>query len=167
MKSCIFRIVLLFLFDFYCVDAFAQKNKLSMFDSIREMPPFKYYLLDGSEFTPENIIKRRNTVMIYFKNDCPYCNKEASIISDNIRSFYSIQFVFISREDSATINGFAVAHELDNLANVAFVQDKDKTYYNYCTAQYTPSIHVYNNHKKLISYIQGTMKKEQIEKFIK
>ena len=105
--------------------------------------------------------------MIYFKNDCPYCNKEANIISENSVDFNSIDFIFISREDSATVNGFVVAHKLDKLTNVLFVQDKDKSYYNYCTAQYTPSIHVYNKHKKLILYTQGTMKKEQIEKFIK
>ena len=142
-------------------------NKIIMYDSTGTMPPFIYYLLNGTAFTPNDISKNRNTVMIYFKNDCPYCNKEANIISDNITVFRSIDFIFISREDSTTINGFTVVHKLDKLTNVKFVQDKDKTYYNYCTAQYTPSIHVYNKHKRLILYTQGTMKKEHIEKFIK
>ena len=167
MKLLYFNIVLLALLIFSSGNIYSQKNKLSMYDSTETMPPFKYYYLDGTEFTPENISRKNNTIFIYFKNDCPYCNKEATIVSENIGDLNSIDFIFISREDSTTIQNFAVAHNLNDKANIKFLNDKDQVYYNYCTAQYTPSIHIYDKHKKLISYSQGTMKKEGLMKYIK
>ena len=167
MKSLYFKIIFLALLSFSSGNIYSQKNKLSMCDSTGTMPPFKYYYLDGTEFTSENISKKNTTIFIYFKNDCPYCNKEAAIVSENIEDLNSIDFIFISREDSTTIQNFAASHKLNDKANVKFLRDKDQVYYKYCTAQYTPSIHIYDKHKKLISYSQGTIKKEGLLKYVK
>ncbi len=166
MKSPFRHIILVSAFLFASFLACSQENKLSTYDSLGTMPPFKYYFPNGSAFAADNMSKKHSTVMIYFKDDCPYCNKQAKIIEDNIKDFDAIDFVFISRDDTATINIFARNHKLQNNAQVSFLQDKDKMYYSFCTAQYTPSIHIYNKKKELLYYTQGIMKKEEILKFV-
>lgn len=157
-----FFIILLVLFSHYL---FSQGSKLSYYDSLKTMPPFKYYLTNGTAYTPNNVSGKRTTMMIYFKNDCPYCQKEATIISNNIKELANIDFVFITRQDTSLIKTFAKENKLENISNVKFVEDKDKLYYTFCKALYTPSIHVYNKHKKLIEFTEGVMKKDEILKY--
>ena len=164
MNRTFFFIAILFLSSFA---ACSQKSKLSYYDSSYTMPPFNYYLLNGTSFTPNNLSKKHNTMMVYFKNECPYCQKEATIIFENIKQFADIDFVFISRDDSTSIINFAKANKLDNTPNIKFVQDKDKLYYTFCKATYTPSIHIYNKHQQLMMFDEGTMKKDEIEKYIR
>jgi thioredoxin-related protein len=137
-------------------EGYAQP-KLSVYDSLEIMPNFKYYQLNGLLFTPDSLAPNKQTVMIYFKKDCPYCEKQGEIISTYINDSNSVEFVFITREDSAFINYFANFHRLSVSKQVKFVQDKERLYYKYCKASYTPSIHVYDKKRKLLLFHEGVL----------
>ncbi len=166
MKSiCHISLIIVFIVSLN-TSAFSQKSVLSVYDSLGTMPPFVYYTLAGEQFTTHNLSAKRKTVFIYFKNDCPYCQKQGTIIADHIPEFTSTDFIFITRQDSTLAQEFATSHHLQNLTNVKFVMDKDKAYYSYCKAQYTPSIHIYSKHKKLIKFAEGVMKPEELRNYL-
>ena len=146
MKNCIYYSIVVLLC--YSFSSFGQDKKLSYFDSTGTMPSFTFYQRDGNRFTPDNLDKKHSTVLIYFKTDCPFCEKEAELISRNLAELQHVDFIFISRADTASSRQFAANHHLDNTKGVKFVQDKDRNYYKYYTASYTPSIHIYDNQRK-------------------
>jgi len=126
------------------------------------MPNFLFYLADGNRFTPENLDKEHSTVLIYFKTDCPFCGKEAELISKNLEAFKQVDFIFISRADTVNCRQFAANHHLCNTKGVKFLQDRDRNYYKYYTASYTPSIHIYDKHRKLELFKEGVVNKDEL-----
>ena len=166
MKSFLNRILFLFILFFSCNMAFGQKGKLSYCDSAGTMPLFRFYLPSGALFIPDSLSNVNTTVLIYFKTDCPYCVKEADIISKNINDFKSIDFIFLSREDTASIRSFAIAHNLEKNNKVKFLQDKEKLYHRYYNARYTPSIHIYDKNKKLKFFTESVLSQEELLKDI-
>ena len=104
--------------------------------------------------------------MIYFKTDCPFCEKEAEVISKNMNEFQHTDFIFITRSDTADVRNFAVVHKLKNKTNVRFLQDKEKTYYKFYTASMTPSIHIYDRNKELKLFTEGFLSKDELLKYI-
>jgi peroxiredoxin len=146
--------------------AFGQKNKLSYCDSVRIMPLFRFYLPSGALFVPDSLCNKNTTVLIYFKTNCPYCAKEADMISENINNFKSVDFIFLSREDTASIISFAKDHNLEKNHSVKFLQDKEKLYHKYYIARYTPSIHIYDKNKKLKIFVESVLSQEEMLKDI-
>ncbi len=157
---------LISIFLFTGNEAFSQKKKLSYCDSAGIMPVFKFYSTSGALFIPDSLSKNNSTILIYFKTDCPYCAKEADMISENINSFPSVDFIFLSREDTTSIKSFALLHKLENNKKVKFLQDKEKLYYRYYTARYTPSIHIYDKNKKLELFVENILNKDELIKYI-
>jgi peroxiredoxin len=143
-----------------------QTPKLSYYDSSKTMPPFLFYQSNGTWFSPENLNPKHSTVLIYFKTDCPFCEKEAELISKNLKDFKKADFVFITRADTADIRKFAILHKLENNKKIKFLQDKDKKYHSYYTARFTPSIHIYDKNKKLTLFKDGMLNKEELQKYI-
>ena len=146
---------------------FSQNSKRSYSDSLKIMPSFRFYSPDGTVFTSDSLGNKNSTVIIYFKTDCPYCGKEADIISNNINDFPTTDFVFITRSDTADVRDFVALHKLENNKRVRFLQDKEKLYYKFYTASYTPSIHIYDKNKKLKLFTEGILGKEELLKYIR
>jgi peroxiredoxin len=131
------------------------------------MPSFRFYSPDGTVFTSDSLGNKNSTVIIYFKTDCPYCGKEADIISKNINDFPSTDFIFITRSsDTADVRSFVALHKLGSNKRVRFLQDKEKLYYKFYAASYTPSIHIYDKNKKLKLFAEGILIKEELLKYI-
>lgn len=145
---------------------FSQGKKLSYFDSTGTMPSFRFYQPNGALFTPDSLSLSNVTVFIYVKTDCPFCEKEAEMISKNISEFHSVDFIFITRADTSSIRQFAGKYKLGTCINVKFLQDKERVYYKYYTTSYTPSIHIYDRSKKLKLFTEGFTSKEELLKYI-
>ena len=158
--------IFLFVSVFSFGTAFCQNKKLSYSDSAGVMPSFRFYSTDGVLFTPDSLNKQNNSVLIYMKTDCPYCEKEAEMISKNISEFKSVDFIFISRADTSSIRQFAEKYKLEKIGNVRFLRDKEKIYYKFYTASYTPSIHIYDRNKKLKSFTEGFLSKDELLKAV-
>jgi len=146
--------------------AFCQNKKLSYSDSAGVMPSFRFYLPDGTLFTPDSLNDKNNAVLIYIKTNCPFCEKEADMIARNTDEFQSIDFIFITRADTASIRQFSEDHKLEKNNRVKFLQDKERIYYKFYTASYTPSIHIYDRNKKLKLFTEGFLSKEELLKAV-
>jgi thiol-disulfide isomerase/thioredoxin len=151
---------------FFGNPVFGQSKKRSYFDSLGIMPSFRFYLANGTVFTPDSILDKATTVLIYFRTDCPFCEREAEVVSKNMNEFQSVEFIFIARSDTADMRRFAEAYKLENNARVKFLQDKEKLYYKFYAASMTPSIHIYDRNKKLKLFKEGFLNKEELLKFI-
>ena len=146
--------------------SYAQQ-KLSFYDSLGVMPAFRFYQLNGQIFTPDSLSKEKQIVLIYFIQDCPYCEEQAEIVLKHLNDFTDVEFIFISREDTAVIRNYAVIHMLAGKKQIRFVQDKERLYYKYYNASYTPSIHIYDKKLNLLLFNDGVLDDKQMLKYIK
>ncbi len=144
----------------------AAQQDLSSWDSLRKMPPFTYFELDGRHFSPDELNKKQSTVIIYFNPDCDHCQKQAKVVTDNIDKFPNVLFVFVSRADSAAMKKFADDMEFSKYPQVKIVIDRDRLYHTFTRAHSTPSIHIYNRKKKLVIYSEGVMSKETLLQYL-
>ena len=166
MKFVFRNIIFIAILSFVSTVVSGQVTRQSYYDSTATMPPFRFYLPDGTLFTPGNLNKDHKTVMIYFKNECPYCEDQAEIISKNIIDFNAVDFIFITKEDTSAIRSFSARYKLENNDRVKFLQDKERLYYRYYIAHSTPSIHIYDNNKRLIIFKEGVLGREELLKYI-
>lgn len=146
--------------------ASSQESKLSYYDSTGTMPAFRYYSPAGTLFTPDNLNKDHKTMIIYYENGCPFCEKQAQIIAACIHDFKATDVIFLTRDDTANIRSFETSFKLANIESVKFLQDKERLYHHYYITQTTPSIHIYNKNRKLILFRQAVLSKAELMKYI-
>jgi thiol-disulfide isomerase/thioredoxin len=143
-----------------------QETKLSYYDSTGIMPAFRYYSAEGTLFTPDNLNKNHKTVFIYYENGCPFCEKQAEIISACVQDFKATDFIFLTRDDTANMRSFKTSFKLANIESVKFLQDKERLYHRYYITYTTPSIHIYDKIRKLILFRQAVLNKAELLKYI-
>ncbi len=143
-----------------------ESAKRINYDSLKVMPPFQYYTIDGNAFTQADLKKKKQTVFIFIKMGCPYCAEEIEIIKKNINDFSHTQFYLISRADSSELKKFYSDYALIMYPQINILWDKDRRYYKYTIARVTPSIHIYDKKKRLLIFSEGVMNKEELLKYI-
>ncbi|HEV7230560.1 MAG TPA: hypothetical protein VGO45_04480 [Bacteroidia bacterium] len=136
----------------------------SVYDSLGILPVFRFYNLKGEPFTPDSLRKDRKTVLIYFKTDCEFCLSEFKLIKHNISSFPGTDFILISRESVPDLKKYDSLRQFHYFPQIRIVQDKEGLYRSYFVAHYTPSIHIYDKHGKLLRFSDGMLSKEEFLK---
>ncbi|MBI3512364.1 MAG: redoxin domain-containing protein [Bacteroidetes bacterium] len=157
----------LFFIMISCLFSFGQTPTLSLYDSLKVMPPFLYYTLDGKYFTIDSLKSNMKTVEIYFNPKCEHCQQEAQLISDSIKYFPKTQFIFVSRADSVSLKKFASDYHLDSSKFITVLWDKDLLYYTFTIAHYTPSIHIYDEDQRLIYFAQDELTGKELIRELK
>lgn len=161
------KIYIFLFFAFLSFFATAQQSKkLSSYDSLKVMPPFQYYTTDGKLFTQSDLNKKKYSVFIYIKIGCSYCEDEVEIIKKNIDNYSHTQFYLISRADTSELKKLYSEKILRDYPQIKILCDKDKLYYTYTIAHYTPSIHIYNRKRKLLNFTDGLMNEDELLKYI-
>jgi len=161
------KIIFLFISVFFYDGAGAQESpKRINYDSLKVMPPFQYYTIEGNAFTQADLKKKKQTVFIFIKMGCPYCAEELEIIKKNISDFSNTQFYLVSRADSSELKKFYSDYALIMYPQINILWDKDRKYYKYTIARVTPSIHIYDNKKRLLIFSEGVMNKVELSKYI-
>ncbi len=162
---------LLFLFLFWFLlstPGNSQETVLSHYDSLKTMPPFKFYNLQGKAFTPDSLKKNAHRiVIIYFKTSCEFCLSEFKLIKHSMQEFTNDQFILISREETADLKKYDSLRQFEHYPQIRTVQDKDQLYRSWFRASYTPSIHIYDEHHALIRFQDGMLNKEDLLKYLK
>jgi hypothetical protein len=157
--------LILFLFLSFCLPA--QETK-STADSLGIMPEFTFYNLYGQVFTPDSLKKgKHKTVIIYFKTSCEFCLSEFKIIKHNRSEFPETQFVLVSREPVEDLVRYDSLRQFSHYPHIRVLQDKNNNYYSYYTAHYTPSIHIYDEKRRLIRFSDGMISKEELIRLLK
>jgi thiol-disulfide isomerase/thioredoxin len=147
--------------------ASAQHAGKSRCDSLGILPDFRFYNLNGDVFNADSLKKDKRTVLIYFSTSCEFCLSEFIIIKQNIADFGKTDFILVSGEPNSELNRYDSLRQFSYFPQIRIVQDKDHSYHRYYTAHYTPSIHIYDMHRKLIHFSDGKMTKEELINYLK
>lgn len=135
-----------------------HKNEIAQ--NIKTIPKFSYQNIKGGIFSNQNLKKENATIFIYFNTECEFCNEEAKMIKDNIKSLKSFQLIFVSFEKPENIKLFSQKHQLSNYDNVYFLCDSKVTFASTFDINTVPSLVLYDKNFNLLEKIKGQTKPE-------
>ena len=133
------------------------KQKSEIAKQIQTIPEFELQTLDSIHFINANLEPNLNTIFIYFNSECDFCQHEAKSISDNLNQFKTVQFIFVSTQDIATIKQFSEEYKLYNKPNITFLYDNSSHFATQFNAQSIPYILIYNQNNELIKKQNGQL----------
>lgn len=148
-----------FLFLGYSViNKIVYKNEVKK--NIKTIPEFSYQNIKEGIFTNQNLKAETPTIFIYFNTECEYCNEEAQMIHENLKTFENVQIIFISFENIKQIKNFAQNHQLINHDNVHFLHDSKNTFASTFDINSLPCLLLYDKKQNLIEKVKGQTKPE-------
>lgn len=166
------RIIVIFLFLlgagailFFGIETYQKyKEKKQVSLATAQMPAFIFYRMDGSSFSKDNLIKDKNVLFVFFNPDCEYCQMEARDFFNHREQFSRLQILFISSAEITAIREFSEKYGLNQLPNVAFLQDREETFYDLFKVKGIPYMVMYQASGEKINTYKGVVSIEKILK---
>lgn len=108
---------------------------------------------------------QQDMVIILFSTSCAYSKKQANYIRGSINEFKNYEIYFISYDNFINIERFATQSNLNNFANVHFLQAPIRALlpFNYYSS---PSIYIYSHNGRLRKNWVGETSVTTIKKYM-
>ncbi len=162
-------LVTLFTLAFFASTAFAQPHldsTANIFLRHPTVPPFKLVnVVDSSQFTKDDLVKKKATIIMMFSPDCEHCQEMTKKISANIRRFKKAQIIMASPLDLSYLRKFYNDYGLAAHSHT-ITMGRDVPYFlgTFYKVRSFPSFFVYSKKGKLVNWFKG---EEDIEAIIK
>lgn len=131
---------------------------------INELPAVILIEPSGKQFSTRSL--SGNTILIFFGASCDHCQREATQIRKNLKSFERYTLYFISMDPFPVINKFAQDYGINNQPNIRFMRADGASVSNSLGYLQTPTILIYASSRKLIKRFDGETKVEEILKVL-
>jgi cytochrome oxidase Cu insertion factor (SCO1/SenC/PrrC family) len=131
---------------------------------INELPGVILIDPNGKQFSTRSL--SGNTILIFFGASCDHCQREATQIHKNLKSFEHYTLYFISLDPFPVIDKFAQDYGISNRHNIRFMRADGASVSNSLGYLQTPTILVYASDRKLIKRFDGETKIEEIIKVL-
>lgn len=129
----------------------------------KELPPFTFYQLDSTKYTPEQLPSNRSTIVMYFKPDCGHCEDQWKIITDHYQSFSKSTLLLISPASSQALQDFQEEHSAHQYSNIHFLRDPDEQFEQLFGTPRSPNIFIYDSDGQLHKHFKGVTKAELLQ----
>jgi thioredoxin-related protein len=106
------RIISVLLAGFMCVSLFAQQTKKTT------IAPFKIKLVNGKEFTYNQLAKDKATVLVYFSPTCEHCKHFTEAMLKRKKELADKQIVMISYLPLNEVKKFDDEYHLSSKPNI-------------------------------------------------
>ncbi|MBO9727317.1 MAG: thioredoxin fold domain-containing protein [Chitinophaga sp.] len=127
------------------------------------LPSFNLLLPDSA--TIIDVAKKetnKSTVLFYFRPDCPYCQKEMTQITQEIKKLTDIHFFIFTPYPFKEMMDFYKHFDLKQYLNITMGQDYNYFFANHFKIGSVPCIMVYGKDKRLRGTFIGNIAPEQI-----
>ena len=129
-----------------------------------ELPAVILIERTGKQFSTRSL--PGNSILIFFGASCDHCQREATQIHKNLKSFEHYTLYFISMDPFPVIDQFAQDYRINNQPNIRFMRADGASVSNSLGYLQTPTILVYASNRKLIKRFNGETKVEEILKVL-
>lgn len=146
MKS-LFWYLSLFLLLSLSGSSYAQ---LTIKDGTNPIPDFKFYTLDGKEYTDKDFHYEQFGLIIYYSPKCGHCVDQAKEMKKSWDKFKNIKILWVAQNINSNIKAFKDKYFKDD-KNCTFVNDIDRTLFSKFIIDKAPTIFIYNAERKLIA----------------
>lgn len=111
---------------------------------------------DGQPFHAQALRDDRPLVVIFFSTKCGYCRSEIAGVRDHARLQASATFLLVSLEESPALEEFAREFELENVAGLFVVRDREGSFFSRLGVRRVPYTIIYG----ASGYLQQAFKGE-------
>lgn len=129
-----------------------------------DLPAMTLVFPDGSKQSAKDLPGK--SVLVLFQPDCDHCQREAEQIRQHLSGFKDYKLYFISSAPIPDIIKFAEDYQLKDKPNVTFAQTTVNDVINTYGPIESPSLYLYDAHKKLIQSFNGEVAIEVVLKYI-
>ncbi len=165
-------------FTFMATMAFAQQktgetksstDTLKPYQKYPTLPAFNIKAMDSvTIFNTYNIPEGKPTAIMLFSPECKHCKKTIKAITRGMDSIKNVQFYLITGyHDYAAIRAFYEEHHLADYKNIHVVgRDYEYFFLTFFGTTIVPDIAIYDEHKKLVTLIEGETTASEIHKYV-
>ncbi|MEP7144488.1 MAG: redoxin domain-containing protein [Ferruginibacter sp.] len=130
------------------------------------IPAFKFFKLDKSFFTDQNLESNKLLFFCFFDITCDHCRHAIGKINDHYSEFNKTAIYLITLDNPDAIKNFMSHYgpDLPGKKNVTILQDKQNEFITKFRPVKYPSMFLYSQNKKLLLYDDN---EENVFKFLK
>lgn len=149
-------------FAFTC--SFAQQDTTKLYLQFPDIPPFSITKVpDSSNFSKQDLTKKKPTLIILFSPDCEHCHKQTNELKKDIELLKNIQIVMVSFLNYDLVKKFYEDFEMKNYPNITIGIDGKYFLGTFYKPQIFPTMFLYNKKGKLVKNFEGNVTIQQLK----
>jgi protein-disulfide isomerase len=125
---------------------------------------FSFLTIKDRPFTDDSLPPDKPVGFILFSPSCDDCRDQVQDIYAHRQLYHDITLLLVTNEDAASTRHFAITEKLDSLPFVKVLLDTSNSLFRYFGVFTTPTIFVYDGHRRLVKKYTGEVKSENIIK---
>ena len=144
-------------------------DTLKPYQKYPTLPAFNILQMDSvAIFNTYNIPEGKPTAIMLFSPDCQHCKRTIKALEAGMDSIKNIQFYLVTEaHDMADIREFYKEHHLAGYKNIQMVgRDYEFFFLSFYGVKFVPDIALYDEHKKLVTLIEGETTASKIYNYI-
>lgn len=136
--------------------------------TISTLPPFHILLPDSSTILQAGELpKGTPLILIYFRPDCPHCNRETDTLMHHMGELNNVRIYFVTSASFQDIHQFSLGHGLLQYKNITIGQDMNHSFNIAFHPSSIPYIAIYDAQQKLVKVLHGEAELSSILNSIK
>lgn len=135
-------------------------------NGITKLKVFKFYNLDSSGFSNQDIPAGKSIYIVYFDPDCDFCESEISLIMNNISQFKQTEILMVSSNSPDRIRRIGEKFNISHVKTVHLLWDKDIQFQTLFGKSIIPSSFVYSPDHVLLKKYEGLVRIEALIKLV-
>jgi AhpC/TSA family len=148
----------------YCFILYScQSPQDKYISSIYTVPSFDILKMDSTTVVhAEEMPCGKSVVIVYFRPDCPHCQKETKNLLGNIDKLANIQIYFLSGAPLSAVKDYCNHYQLDKYSNITIGTDYNHSFAHIYKPGSVPFTAIYNQRKKLVGIYKGEITTTEI-----
>ncbi len=127
------------------------------------IPPFDLLQIDSStHLTRDNILKKHNTLIMFFSPDCPHCQHQTEDILAFIEKLKDVQIVMATYQPFEEMVGFYQKYQLAKYSNIKLGRDVHFFLPPYFKMKNLPYLALYDKKGNLLTTFEGNQTMDKI-----
>jgi thioredoxin-related protein len=141
----------------------ASNNVTPAYISNPSIPDFALYKApDSTEFTNEDLHKRKPTLIMIFSPECGHCQHATTLLLQNISHFKNAQILMTTWLPYSEMLAFYKNYKIGDYPQITLAWDKKDFFLPYYQVQSYPGIVIYDKKGKYVKSFSGNVNMKDI-----
>lgn len=126
------------------------------------IPGLQLLTTDSTQFTKDDLPKKKQVLVMLFSPDCDHCQHEAEQIVANKEGFEKTQILMVSTYPLFRLKEFAQKYGLNEMENVTITKDPSYTLLSFYDVRTFPYLALYNKKGELLKVYKGSVEIDKV-----
>jgi len=146
---------------------FLSCRSVNHFEADSPMPVVTMLRVDSSIYSTSQIQEGKYTVILYFRTDCPHCQKEMADILKSGSDLKTLNIIFLTIKPLKDLKRYAKFFKLADYPNIITACDNKHEFLNYYKPAQVPYLLVFGPSKKLFRIYEGPVPVDSLKTLVK